>query len=117
VYKIFGILKRPENMPFDEFKSWWLNEHAPKVKKWKGLLKYKINFCTSGSQDFDGVAEVWFEEKQAMDAVFSSEYGQIARQSATSGSSQIVVLLTEEHAVVLKLAFKHFRLLVSGFTI
>ena len=100
MHKIFGILKRPENMPFDEFKSWWLNEHAPKVKKWKGLLKYNINFCTSCSQDFDGVAEVWFEDKQAMDAVFSSEYGQIARQSATSGSSQIVVLLTEEHAVV-----------------
>ena len=100
MYKIFGILKRPENMPFDDFKSWWLNEHAPKVRKWKGLFKYRINFCTSPDQDFDGVAEVWFKDKHSMDAIFTSENGQVARQSATSGSSQIVVLLTEEQVVV-----------------
>jgi len=46
------------------------------------------------------VAEVWFKDKQAMNTVFSIEYGQIARQSATSGSSHIVVLLAEEQTVV-----------------
>jgi len=100
MYKVVGILKRPAGMPFDEFKKWWLEVHAPKVKKWHGLSEYRINFCTTSDQRYDGVAEVWFQSKDDMEAVFDSQNGQVARQSATSGSSEIVVLLTEEHVIV-----------------
>jgi len=44
MFKIFGILKRPKDVPFDVFKSWWLNEHAPRVKEWEELFKHRINF-------------------------------------------------------------------------
>ena len=71
MYKIIGILKRPEGMPFEEFKKWWLQEHAPKVKKWKGLSEYRINFSSTPDQRFDGVAEVWFKNKNDMDVVFA----------------------------------------------
>lgn len=100
MYKIVGILKRPAGMDFEEFKSWWLNEHSLKVKQWPGLKEYRINLCTTPDQDFDGMAEVWFETKEQMDAAFGTEQGQRARQSATSGSTGIHILLTEEHVIV-----------------
>ncbi|MGR8921152.1 MAG: EthD family reductase [Gammaproteobacteria bacterium] len=100
MYKVVGILKRPEGMDFEAFKTWWLTEHAPKVKAWPGLKRYAINLCTTPDQPFDGVAEVWFESREAMDAVFDTPEGQRARESATGTASNIAILLTEEHLMV-----------------
>lgn len=100
MFKVIGLIKRPEGMDFEVFKTWWLSEHALKVKRWPGLVKYTINLCTTPDQDFDGMAEVWFETRAEMDAIFSRPEGQRARQSATSTASQIAILLTEEHAIV-----------------
>ena len=100
MYKVMGIIKRPEGMDFEEFKQWWLVEHAPKVKQWPGLKEYRINLCTTPDQDYDGVAEVSFETQEAMDAVFGTEEGKRARASATAGASGVSILLTEEHVMV-----------------
>ena len=100
MYKLMGIIKRPEGMDFEDFKSWWLNEHAPKVKQWPGLIEYRINLCTTPDQDFDGVAEVSFETREAMDAIFATAEGQRARESATSGTSKLCILMTEENVMV-----------------
>lgn len=100
MWKLIGLLKRPEGLGMDEFKTWWLEEHAAKVKKWPGLVKYHINLSTTEDQDFDGMAEVWFESREAMDGVFSTKEGQIARESATLGSARLVILLAEEHVMI-----------------
>jgi uncharacterized protein (TIGR02118 family) len=100
MYKIVGILKRPAGMDFEEFKQWWLTEHAPKVKKWSGVVEYRINLATTPDQDFDGVAETTFESKEAMEAAFGTAEGQVARQSATTGSSGMHLVFTEEHIIV-----------------
>lgn len=100
MYKILGIIKRPEGMDFEAFKDWWLNEHAPKVRQWPGLVRYHINLATTPDQPFDGVAEVWFESRTAMDAVFGTAAGRRARESATASASNIAILLTEEHVIV-----------------
>ena len=95
-----GIIKRPEGMDFEAFKLWWLNEHAPKVKQWPGLVEYRINLCTTPDQEFDGFAEVSFESREAMESVFETAEGQRARDSATSGASKLCILLTEENVMV-----------------
>lgn len=100
MFKVIGIIKRPEGMEFEAFKTWWLNEHAPKVQQWPGLREYRINLSTTPDQAYDGVAEVWFDTREAMDAVFGTPEGQRARASATKSASDIAILLTEEHIVV-----------------
>ena len=100
MYKVIGILKRPEGMDIGDFRRWWLEEHAPKVKQWPGLKRYCVNLSTTDDQRYDGVAEVWFENKEDMDTVFGTSKGQTARNSATDGSQEIVILLTEEHVMV-----------------
>lgn len=100
MFKVVGLIKRPEGMDFGAFKTWWLNEHAPKVKAWPGLVQYRINLCTTPDQDFDGMAEVWFATREEMDAVFATPEGQRARVSASSGAASLSILLTEEHLIV-----------------
>ncbi len=100
MFKVVGILKRPEGMPIDEFRSWWLSEHAEKVKQWPGLVRYCINLSTTDDQAYDGAAEVWFEKREHMEAIFDKPEGQRARKSATDGSGDLVILLTEEHVMV-----------------
>ena len=100
MFKVIGIIKRPATTDFAAFKTWWLTEHAPKVQQWPGLVKYHINLATTPDQLFDGVAEVWFSSRAAMDAVFSTPQGERARDSATAGASNIAILFTEEHVIV-----------------
>ena len=100
MFKVVGLIKRPEGMEFGAFKTWWLTEHAPKVQKWPGLVQYRINLCITPDQDFDGMAEVWFKTREEMDAIFSTPEGQTARGSASTGSGELSILLTEEHVIV-----------------
>lgn len=100
MHKVIGILKRPAGVDIEDFRRWWLEEHALKVKQWPGLKRYCINLSTTDDQRYDGIAEVWFESKAAMDAVFDTAQGAAARTSATDGSREIVILLTEEHVMV-----------------
>jgi len=37
-YKIFGILKRPDGMTFEQFKTWWVEVHVPRVMKWPNIF-------------------------------------------------------------------------------
>jgi uncharacterized protein (TIGR02118 family) len=100
MYKLMGIIKRPAGMDFEAFKAWWLNEHAPKVKQWPGLVEYRINLCTTPDQAYDGVAEVTFESREAMESIFTTAEGQRARESATNGASDLSILMTEENVIV-----------------
>ncbi len=100
MYKLIGILKRPEGVSVEAFHQWWLQEHALLVKQFPGLRKYAINLTTTGDQRYDGVAEVWFDSKQDMERVFSTREGQAARQSATGHSGEIAILFAEEHVIV-----------------
>jgi len=100
VYKLIGILKRPEGVSIEAFHQWWLQEHATFVKRFPGLKRYAINLTTSGDQRYDGVAEVWFEHKEDLEKVFSTQEGQAARRSATSHSGELAILFTREHMIV-----------------
>ena len=56
VYKVLGLLKRPEGMAMDEFRRWWLEEHTPKVKKWPGLKAYTVNLTLD---EVEKLLETW----------------------------------------------------------
>lgn len=100
MFKIVGLLKRPDGMSMDKFRTWWLEEHAPKVMGYPGLLKYNINLSISDDQEFDGMAEVWFETRAEVERFFGDRKGSDLRQRATNGSKVNVTFLTEEHVIV-----------------
>src|ERR1044072_8041674 len=67
MYKLIGLLKRPEGISLEDFHRWWLNEHTTYVKRFPGLKRYVVNLTTTADQLFDGMAEVWFETKEDLE--------------------------------------------------
>ncbi len=99
-YKVIGILKRPNDMTFAEFKQWWLTVHVPRVEQWPGLKAYHLNFALREDEPYDGMAEVWFNTREDAEKIFSTPEGIAARQAATAESGKSVIFLAEENVIV-----------------
>lgn len=89
--KFVMCLHRHPDMSRDEFQRYWRNEHAPLFQSFVDTHKAQryVQDHTIDSpanemlresrgmvQEFDGVAEVWFESEQAFIDAMSSEEGQ-----------------------------------------
>jgi len=98
-YKLFGILKRSNNVTRAELKTWWFEEHSHKVAKWPGLVRYCINLSVTDDQRYDGLAEIWFDSKASMDNVFNTPEGKSARESAIAGSGELELMTCEEFVI------------------
>lgn len=98
--KVFGNLKRPDGMSFEDFKKWWQEVHVPRVTKWAGLVAYDLNFALSENEPFDGVGVVWFDNMESALKVFQTPEGDSARSHATAESSKSAIFLTEEVVIV-----------------
>ena len=99
-YKIFGMLKRPDEMTFQQFKTWWVEVHVPRVLKWPGIVAYEINFSLNENEPFDGVAAVSFNSREAAEKVFQTPEGNSARSAAIAETSRNVIFLAEEVVIV-----------------
>lgn len=86
MYSIIGILKKPEHWTTEQYRDWWINEHAPIAKQLPGLRRYTIHPLTDnfdaatgklgGEPTHDGVAFLWFDDKEAAEKAFASGAGQ-----------------------------------------
>ena len=99
-YKIFGILKRPDGMTFEQFKKWWVEDHVPRVMKWPNIVAYEINFPLNENEQFDGVAAVSFDRREAAERIFQTPEGTSARSAAIAETSRNVIFLAEEIIIV-----------------
>jgi len=99
-YKVFGNLKRPDGMSFEDFKTWWLEVHVPRVMTWTGFVAYDLNFALGENEAFDGVGVVWFDNKEAALKVFQTPAGDNARSSAIAESSRSAIFIAEEVVIV-----------------
>ena len=89
-----GAAATPVELDRERFHRWWLDEHVAYGKKLPNLRKYRVCLITGstsheGREPWDGVAELWFDDRAALDAAWSSEVGQIAlahpRESHSGG--------------------------------
>ena len=105
--KTFSLLKRRPEMTRAEFHRWWLEDHIPYAVKLPGVLKYRV-CLTIGSTThpddeapFDGVAELWFDDRAAMEHAWTvSEEGKRAIEDSYANVSERWVLITEEHVIL-----------------
>ena len=65
-----SFFKRRRDLALDDFGAYWRGRHADVVRRIKGLVRYVQNHAVGGDAErgFDGIAEVWFEDKDAMRA-------------------------------------------------
>ncbi len=81
--KVMWFLKRAEHLSLSEFRTWWLERHAPDVERHQRpyLKRYVVRVRSdlddsllagrpSGECPWDGMAEQWFESEADYAAVY-----------------------------------------------
>jgi hypothetical protein len=79
--KVVVLRRRQASSTRERFHRWWLDEHVA-YGKW------------------DGIAELWFDDRAALDAAWSSDVGRIALAHSRESHSDRLVLITEEHELI-----------------
>jgi EthD domain len=53
-----------------------------------------------GREPWDGIAELWFDSRAALETAWSSEVGRTALEHSRESHSDRLVLITEEHELI-----------------
>jgi uncharacterized protein (TIGR02118 family) len=106
--KAVTYFTRRSDLSVEDFVRYWQNDHAAKVCRLPGLRRYVQNpahpsgYSRGRQPDFDGIAEVWFDDVEAMRAnAAGPEYAAVREDEpnfidVTSMGS----LLCDEHVIV-----------------
>ncbi len=100
--KVISLLKRKEELSFEEFRKWALEEHPPLGKKLPGIRKYRMSVVLEDNPELpcDAVSEFWFDDDAARQAAFATEAGKAAGADAAAHCSSRTHLLTEEKVII-----------------
>ena len=83
MYSIMFVLYRKPGMDQDDFVRHWRERHAPLVAQLPGILRYRIAPVVreeAAEAPFAGIAEIWFESRDAWLRALESPEGQRALQ-------------------------------------
>ncbi|SFL66111.1 conserved hypothetical protein [Halogranum rubrum] len=74
LYKHIALLVRKEGMSHDEFVDYWQTNHTPIAREIEGVVKYStVQPVTPKAAEFDGLAELYFEDLDALHDALGSE--------------------------------------------
>ncbi len=98
MFKAMILLKRKEGLSFDDFKNWWLNDHAVLVRQLPGLRRCVVNLAEGdGAGLYDGCSELWFDSEADFTAAYATEIGQsVAADSLSKVTKRDRLLVREE---------------------
>ena len=65
--KVLSLMKRKEDMSFDEFRKWAKDEHPKLAQKIPGMKGYRMNVPLRASPDlpYDAISEMWWDSDEA----------------------------------------------------
>lgn len=105
--KLVAFLKRKAGMSREEFARRWIDVHAPLAAQLPGLRGYRISIATDRQPNgpgqepaYDGIAELWWDSIEAMEAAFDTDLGRRAGADADEFSSVRIHLYTTEHVIM-----------------
>jgi uncharacterized protein (TIGR02118 family) len=102
--KLVALVKKRSDLSVEAFRDYWLETHAPLAAAIPGMRGYRINIAGDpGAQPpapYDGSAEIWFDDRAAMEAGLGSAEGAIAGGDTAHFTSGIEFLVTEEHVIL-----------------
>jgi uncharacterized protein (TIGR02118 family) len=106
--KVIVFFKRKPGMSVEEFQRYWREEHPKVVTQLPGIRRYVQSHVTASAYRdgrepvYDGVAEVWFDDWDALRASGESPtYPAVMADEANfidPGSRKMII--TEEHVIV-----------------
>ncbi|MCU7918380.1 MAG: EthD domain-containing protein [Candidatus Thiodiazotropha sp. (ex Dulcina madagascariensis)] len=106
--KLFVLVKRKPGMPLNDFRSYALETHAPKVLGLPGLRRYyqchvRDGCYTIGETLLDAAFMLWFDDVAAIERMWESpEYKQLVEPDLSEFTElkYIHTMATEEHWVI-----------------
>ncbi len=105
--KLIALLKRKPELSREEFARRWVEEHTKLSSRLPGLRGYRINVATSRQPEgtgpepiYDGTAELWWDDIDAMEAAFATDLGRRAGEDADQFAEVRIHLYTTEHIIV-----------------
>ncbi len=102
--KLVALVRKKPSLTRGEFRNYWLDTHAPLAAAIPGMRGYRINIAGDpGGQppaDYDGSAEIWFDDRAAMEAGLGSPEGDVAGRDTARFAESIEFLVTEEHVIL-----------------
>jgi uncharacterized protein (TIGR02118 family) len=102
--KMVVLLRRAAGMTKEEFEQWWLGGHADMVRRFPGLLRYSVNIFedplpNSEDADWDGIAELWYEDRAAVDRAYESEIARRGMADTAAHLDAVARMVTTEHVI------------------
>lgn len=80
MHRVLFFLKRRAGLDRAEFFRWWLQQHAPIARGLPGLRVYAVCHAIEAEErEFDGLADLTFDDAAAEHAAFASAQGMMAR--------------------------------------
>ncbi len=107
MFKITFCLRRRPDLTPERFDAYWRDEHAPLVRrhaKALGIRRYvqSTRFDSDlaavaarvrgAPEPFDGVAELWFDSREAMEAGFATKAGRTAGRALLEDEARFIDL-------------------------
>ena len=99
MFKAIILLARRTDMSAAEFRSWWLEEHAPLAAQLPGVRRIVFN-VVADADDVDGVSELWFDSREAFDAAYATELGRHVAADSMAHVRSRTRMFVVEHPVV-----------------
>ncbi len=100
MFKVMILLKRKEELSKDDFKIWWMNEHAKLATQLPGLKKICFNLVKNEDSLYDGVSELWFDSEDAFTESYQSETGKFVIADSMKHVSSRNGLIVEENMLL-----------------
>jgi uncharacterized protein (TIGR02118 family) len=119
--KLVFCLRRQPHLSREAFQTYWRETHAPLVReraKAIGALRYVqvhtthddlnalLRASRGGPEPFDGVAELWFEDRASLEAALGTDAGRTAGAELLADERKFIDLersplwIGEEHPIV-----------------
>jgi uncharacterized protein (TIGR02118 family) len=119
--KLVFCLRRRDDLSREEFQRYWFEQHGPLVRSHAdtlGIRRYVqvhsiddgISLAVAGPRSsplpYDGVAELWFDDLEALAAAGSTDEGRAAGAALLADERTFIdlerspLLLAEEHAII-----------------
>lgn len=97
VIKLVTFQKRVPELSRPEFEERWRTIHGPMAAVFPGLRGYMLGFSLDeGEPEADGVAQLWFDSREACQASYASEIGRKGSADASAWLARREHLLASE---------------------
>lgn len=106
MFKAIILLSRGADQSPEDFRRWWLEEHAPLARQLPGVRRLTFNLihpdlnAEGGELPYDGVSELWFDTREAFDAAYATDLGKMVASDSLQHVSGRLRLFVEEHTLV-----------------